>query len=47
MKGRPMTAPLDGRVAFVIFDVVSSLAGDGSATISGSQIAVDRGTAKY
>lgn len=30
-----------------VSDVVSWLAGDGSATISGSQIAVDRGTAKY
>ena len=30
-----------------VADVVAWLAGDGSATISGSQIAVDRGTAKY
>jgi len=30
-----------------VSDVVAWLAGDGSATISGSQIAVDRGTAKY
>jgi enoyl-[acyl-carrier-protein] reductase (NADH) len=30
-----------------VSDVVSWLAGDGSATISGSQIDVDRGTAKY
>jgi SDR family mycofactocin-dependent oxidoreductase len=30
-----------------VSDVVSWLASDGSATISGSQIAVDRGTAKY
>jgi SDR family mycofactocin-dependent oxidoreductase len=30
-----------------VADVVSWLAGDGSRTISGSQIAVDRGTAKY
>jgi SDR family mycofactocin-dependent oxidoreductase len=30
-----------------VADVVSWLAGDGSATISGSQIAIDRGTAKY
>jgi SDR family mycofactocin-dependent oxidoreductase len=30
-----------------VTDVVLWLAGDGSATISGSQIAVDRGTAKY
>jgi SDR family mycofactocin-dependent oxidoreductase len=30
-----------------VSDVVSWLAGDGSATISGSQIAIDRGTAKY
>ncbi len=30
-----------------VSDVVSWLAGDGSKTISGSQIAVDRGTAKY
>ena len=29
-----------------VSDVVAWLAGDGSATISGSQIAVDRGTAK-
>jgi SDR family mycofactocin-dependent oxidoreductase len=30
-----------------VSDVVAWLAGEGSATISGSQIAVDRGTAKY
>ncbi len=30
-----------------VSDVVVWLAGDGSATISGAQIAVDRGTAKY
>ena len=30
-----------------VADVVAWLAGDGSATISGSQIAVDRGTAKF
>jgi SDR family mycofactocin-dependent oxidoreductase len=30
-----------------VSDVVAWLAGDGSATISGSQISVDRGTAKY
>lgn len=30
-----------------VSDVVAWLVGDGSATISGSQIAVDRGTAKY
>ena len=30
-----------------VSDVVAWLASDGSATISGSQIAVDRGTAKY
>ncbi len=30
-----------------VADVVAWLAGDGSGTISGSQIAVDRGTAKY
>jgi SDR family mycofactocin-dependent oxidoreductase len=30
-----------------VSDVVAWLAGDGSAAISGSQIAVDRGTAKY
>jgi SDR family mycofactocin-dependent oxidoreductase len=30
-----------------VSDVVVWLAGDGSATISGSQISVDRGTAKY
>ncbi|WP_209305763.1 mycofactocin-coupled SDR family oxidoreductase [Mycobacterium sp. PS03-16] len=30
-----------------VSDVVAWLAGDGSRTISGSQIAVDRGTAKY
>lgn len=30
-----------------VADVVAWLAGDGSATISGSQIAVDRGTMKY
>ena len=30
-----------------VAEVVAWLAGDGSATISGSQIAVDRGTAKY
>jgi SDR family mycofactocin-dependent oxidoreductase len=30
-----------------VSDVVAWLAGDGSATISGSQIAVDRGTAKF
>jgi SDR family mycofactocin-dependent oxidoreductase len=30
-----------------VSDVVAWLAGDGSATISGSQLAVDRGTAKY
>jgi SDR family mycofactocin-dependent oxidoreductase len=30
-----------------VTDVVLWLAGDGSATISGSQLAVDRGTAKY
>ncbi|MGB0972597.1 MAG: mycofactocin-coupled SDR family oxidoreductase [Mycobacterium sp.] len=30
-----------------VADVVAWLAGDGSRTISGSQIAVDRGTAKY
>jgi len=30
-----------------ITDVVAWLAGDGSGTISGSQIAIDRGTAKY
>ncbi|CAN5837424.1 mycofactocin-coupled SDR family oxidoreductase [soil metagenome] len=30
-----------------VSDVVAWLAADGSATISGSQIAVDRGTAKY
>ncbi len=30
-----------------VSDVVAWLAGDGSATISGSQINVDRGTMKY
>jgi NAD(P)-dependent dehydrogenase (short-subunit alcohol dehydrogenase family) len=30
-----------------VSDVVAWLAGDGSGTISGSQIAVDRGTMKY
>jgi SDR family mycofactocin-dependent oxidoreductase len=30
-----------------VSDVVAWLAGDGSATISGSQVAVDRGTMKY
>ena len=30
-----------------VSDVVAWLAGDGSATISGSQIAIDRGTMKY
>ncbi len=30
-----------------VSDVVAWLAGDGSATISGTQLAVDRGTAKY
>ena len=30
-----------------VADVVAWLAGDGSRTISGSQIAIDRGTAKY
>ena len=30
-----------------VSDVVAWLAGDGSATVSGSQIAVDRGTMKY
>lgn len=30
-----------------VSDVVASLAGDGSASISGAQIAVDRGTMKY
>jgi enoyl-[acyl-carrier-protein] reductase (NADH) len=30
-----------------VSDVVAWLAGDGSATISGSQIAVDRGTMKH
>jgi enoyl-[acyl-carrier-protein] reductase (NADH) len=30
-----------------VSDVVAWLAGDGSKTISGSQIAVDRGTMKY
>jgi enoyl-[acyl-carrier-protein] reductase (NADH) len=30
-----------------VSDVVAWLAGDGSLTISGSQIAVDRGTMKY
>ena len=30
-----------------VSDVVAWLAGDGSATISGSQLAVDRGTAKF
>ncbi|MGE0216355.1 mycofactocin-coupled SDR family oxidoreductase [Mycolicibacterium sp.] len=30
-----------------VADVVAWLAGDGSATVSGSQIAVDRGTMKY
>jgi NAD(P)-dependent dehydrogenase (short-subunit alcohol dehydrogenase family) len=30
-----------------VSDVVAWLAGDGSSTISGSQIAVDRGTMKY
>jgi SDR family mycofactocin-dependent oxidoreductase len=30
-----------------VSDVIAWLAGDGSATISGSQIAVDRGTMKY
>jgi SDR family mycofactocin-dependent oxidoreductase len=30
-----------------VSDVVAWLAGDGSSTISGSQLAVDRGTAKY
>ena len=30
-----------------VSDVVAWLASDGSATISGSQIAVDRGTAKF
>jgi SDR family mycofactocin-dependent oxidoreductase len=37
----------DFMTAEEVSDVVSWLAGDGSATISGSQIAVDRGTAKY
>ena len=30
-----------------VSDVVAWLAGDGSATLSGSQIAVDRGVMKY
>ena len=30
-----------------VSEVVAWLAGDGSRTISGSQIAVDRGTMKY
>jgi len=37
----------DFMTAEEVSDVVAWLAGDGSATISGSQIAVDRGTAKY
>ena len=36
-----------GNRAEEVSDVVAWLASDGSATISGSQIAVDRGTAKY
>ena len=37
----------DFMTAEEVSDVVAWLAGDGSATISGSQIAVDRGTMKY
>jgi len=37
----------DFMAAEEVSDVVAWLAGDGSATISGSQIAVDRGTMKY
>jgi len=40
-----------GRATFMtveeVADVVAWLAGDGSATLSGSQIAVDRGVMKY
>jgi len=41
------TSLQDFMTAEEVSDVVAWLAGDGSATISGSQIAVDRGTAKY
>ena len=37
----------DFMTAEEVSDVVAWLAGDGSATISGSQINVDRGTMKY
>ena len=41
------TSLQDFMTAEEVSDVVAWLASDGSATISGSQIAVDRGTAKY
>ena len=42
-----MSSLQDFMTAEEVSDVVAWLASDGSATISGSQIAVDRGTAKY
>ncbi|BBY46699.1 NAD-dependent oxidoreductase (plasmid) [Mycolicibacterium arabiense] len=49
LQPRNMTDPM--RLAFMapdeVSDVVTWLAGDGSATLSGSQIAVDRGQLKY
>lgn len=49
LQPRDVTDPM--RLAFMapeeVSDVVAWLAGDGSATLSGSQIAVDRGQLKY
>jgi len=52
MPYRPVVKDSDkGRAEFMtpdeVADVVAWLAGDGSATLSGSQIAVDRGAMKY
>jgi enoyl-[acyl-carrier-protein] reductase (NADH) len=42
-----MSSLQDFMTAEEVSDVVAWLASDASATISGSQIAVDRGTAKF
>ncbi|MDV3127630.1 mycofactocin-coupled SDR family oxidoreductase [Mycobacterium sp. 21AC1] len=51
MPLRPVGNGNEGLAAFMtveeVADVVAWLAGDGSATLSGSQIAVDRGVMKY
>ena len=51
MPLQPVGTGTDGLATFMtpeeVADVVAWLAGDGSATLSGSQIAVDRGVMKY